>query len=231
MTAAAEARKYLRAHHLGVLATYSKSVPGYPFASVVPFVTDHACRPILLTSRLAEHTRSLEADRRASLIVHDFSVADQAGPRLTIIGEAERCDDEAATSRYLRYLPESRQFLGLGDFSFWRLVPRQALFIRGFGRIEWVQAKDFDPPENSVDGFAVDVLRHMNQDHADALLAYCQHVHAVTPGSVQMIGIDCDGFDVHADGRILRFEFAAPVLHADDARKALVALAQQARNG
>jgi hypothetical protein len=44
-----------------------------------------------------------------------------------------------------------------------------------------------------------------------------------------MIGVDCDGFDVRADGQKLRFEFAEPVLDAEGARAALVKLAQEAR--
>jgi len=44
-----------------------------------------------------------------------------------------------------------------------------------------------------------------------------------------MLGIDCDGFDVRADGRVLRFDFNEPVLDATGARQALVAMAQECR--
>jgi putative heme iron utilization protein len=46
-----------------------------------------------------------------------------------------------------------------------------------------------------------------------------------------MVGIDCDGFDLRADGRLLRITFDAPVTNAGKAREALVALAGQARAG
>jgi hypothetical protein len=44
-----------------------------------------------------------------------------------------------------------------------------------------------------------------------------------------MTGIDCDGFDVRADGRLLRFAFPDPVTNAGKAREALVAMARAAR--
>jgi len=51
----------------------------------------------------------------------------------------------------------------------------------------------------------------------------------VETASATMLGIDPDGFDVRADGGDLRFEFATPINNAQDARQALVALAQAAR--
>lgn len=44
-----------------------------------------------------------------------------------------------------------------------------------------------------------------------------------------MIGIDYDGFDVRADGKLLRFDFPDPILDAQGARAALVKLAQACR--
>jgi putative heme iron utilization protein len=44
-----------------------------------------------------------------------------------------------------------------------------------------------------------------------------------------MTGIDCDGFDVRADGRRLRLEFPDAVTNPGKAREALVAMARAAR--
>jgi putative heme iron utilization protein len=44
-----------------------------------------------------------------------------------------------------------------------------------------------------------------------------------------MIGIDCDGFDVRADGELLRIDFDTVVTSPEAARGALVALARRAR--
>ena len=69
----------------------------------------------------------------------------------------------------------------------------------------------------------------MNQDHAENLRSYCRHYRGMEALDVSMIGIDCDGFDVRADGQILRLEFNQPVLDAIQARTALVAMAHESR--
>jgi putative heme iron utilization protein len=226
-----EARRFLRAHYSGVLSTLSASLPGYPFGSIVPFVLDAACRPVILISALAEHTKSLAADRRASLIVHGYAEDVQAGPRLTLAGDAARLGADAPVrSRYLRYFPAAANLLALGDFSFWSLAPRRLLFVRGFGNIHWIEPAAFAPPENRIAAAEEEIVAHMNGDHAAALADYCRHATGAAPREAAMVGIDCDGFDVRADGRLLRIGFDAPVTNAGKAREALVALARQARN-
>jgi putative heme iron utilization protein len=229
MSVADDARRFLRAHHIGVVATHSKSAPGYPFGSVVPFACDAEGRPIVLISGLAEHTRSLEQDARASLVVHDMTVVDTAGPRLTIVGDAARCDDDAAAARYLRAFPDAERLLTLADFAFWRLIPREALFVRGFGRIEWVKADALAPPPNEISEFEADALAHMNADHADAVAAYCAARGIADTTGAQMVGIDVDGFDVRAGSALVRVPFDVPVTTGADLRRTLVDLARRAR--
>ncbi len=69
----------------------------------------------------------------------------------------------------------------------------------------------------------------MNADHRDALRRYCQHFHQCTALVVEMLGIDCDGFDLRADGKILRFNLPEMVQDAQQARHALVAMVQEAQ--
>ena len=68
-----EVRRLLRLGAPGALGTHSASVEGYPFVSNVPYVLDGCCRPLFLLSGLAEHTRNLLADPRASLLVGRFN--------------------------------------------------------------------------------------------------------------------------------------------------------------
>jgi putative heme iron utilization protein len=229
MSTADEARRFLRAHAIGVLGTHSVTVPGYPFGSVVPFVCDAQARPVILVSALAEHTRSLERDARASLTVHDMTVADTAGPRLGLVGDAARCDDDTAAARYLRFFPDAARLLALGDFGFWRIEPREALFVRGFGRIEWVKGAALRAPAADIAALEDEALAHMNADHADAVEAYCAARGLADASGARMVGIDADGFDVRAGDRLLRFHFDAPVTDAADLRRTLAALARRAR--
>jgi putative heme iron utilization protein len=232
MTHGEEARQFLRAHHSGVLSTLSASLSGYPFGSIVPFVLDADCRPVILISALAEHTKNVAADPRTSLIIHGYEEDVQAGPRLTLVGDAARiAEDPAVQNRYLRYFPAALDLLALADFSFWSIEPKRLLFIRGFGRIHWIDRDAFRPPENRLAAAEEEIIAHMNADHRAALAHYCRHAHRTTPREVTMVGIDCDGFDVRADGRLLRIAFGEPVTNPGKARAALAAMARRARDG
>jgi len=96
------------------LATHSTTLEGFPFASAVPFVTDEHYRPIFLISGLAEHSRNLAANPRASLMI-------------------------AKATRYLSYHPHAERFLQLGDFRFHRFEPARVLTVGGFAKASWLE--------------------------------------------------------------------------------------------
>lgn len=230
MSEGTEARRYLLRHHAGVLATLSKRLGGYPFGSVVPFILDHDAQPVVLVSRLAEHTKNMAADPRASLLVHDVAEDVQTAARLTLVGDAEPIADPAPiAARYLRYFPDARGLFELGDFSLWRL---RAVFVRhiaGFGAIRSITPQSFAPPENRLAEAEDEIVAHMNADHGDALRGYCRRATGIEPSSAVLAGIDCDGLDVRADGALVRIEFDAPVTNAGKARETLAALARRTR--
>jgi putative heme iron utilization protein len=231
MNAGADARRYLRHHRHGVLSTLSEKLGGYPFGSVVPCVPDHAACPVIFISKLAEHTKNIEADARVSLLVRDDAANVQENARLTLIGNARRADDDGAAlqARYLAYVAGADRLAALGDFTFYRIEPVTLRYIGGFGAIHWVSAESYAPPANCLAACEADIVAHMNADHAEALHEYCRHFKQRDPAAVNMVGIDCDGFDVRADGELMRFDFDGPVVDAHTARAALVAMAAQAR--
>ena len=232
MSAASEARRFLRSAHSAVLSTHSARFTGYPFGSMTPFVLDHDGNPLILISTLAEHTKNIKHDPHVSLIAFDPAAADmQAGARLTLLGEARLADkqDGALRARYLAYFPQAEQYFDMHDFLFHCIKIKQARYIGGFGNIHWVSGEEFHSPENHLAEQEADIVTHMNADHADSLRAYCRHGHKVVASGVTMVGIDTDGFDLRADGKLLRFDFDVPVTDAHHARAALVALSQAAR--
>src|SRR6266852_8193418 len=112
-------RAFLEGERFGVLATLSGKRDGWPFASIAAYALADAGDPLLLLSDLAEHTRNLGADPRASLLVQDqTSLEDpQAGARVTLLGTIERvAPDDLATARaaYLQRHPESADYLAMG---------------------------------------------------------------------------------------------------------------------
>lgn len=227
---AIEARRFTRGQQSGVLSTLSKRLDGYPFGSVSPFILDHSGRPVILISEIAEHTRNIDADPRVSIIVQPYSADMQVTGRVTVIGRAERLEEKDSLGpRYLRYFPQAAGYFAMHDFHFYRIEPVKIRWIGGFGRIFWVEPAAWLTAPGSLPEAEAGILAHMNQDHADTLRAYCRHGHGVEAEAAEMIGIDPDGFDVRADGRILRFEFANPVLDAETARAALVEMARLCR--
>ena len=231
------ARAYLRRHHAGALATLSRRFRGYPFGSVVPFVLDHAARPVMLISRLAEHTRNIAANPHVSLLVSDASDDIQAGARLTLMGNATRLTRLLGPfrARYLRYLPHAARLMDFGDFDFYRIEPRALRFIAGFADVHWVSARDYAPPANALAGDEAKLVAQMNAGHQRALRDFCRFYHGFDVPRAVVVGVDCDGFDLRADGAsrgaVLRVEFGQPVTTARAARAQLVALAKKAGAG
>jgi putative heme iron utilization protein len=226
-----EARRFARGQTSGVLSTISKRLEGFPFGSVSPFILDHAGRPVILISEIAEHTKNIDADPRVSLIVQPYSPDMQTTGRVTVIGKAKRlAEKDSLGPRYLRYFPQAEAYFAMHDFHFYCIEPIKIRWIGGFGRIFWVDPVAYLGEPGRLAEAEDDILAHMNADHAETLRAYCHHVHQTQPEEARMIGIDPDGFDVRADQRVLRFVFDAPVGDASTARAALVALAQQCRS-
>jgi heme iron utilization protein len=237
MSLAQEAKQFLRSTQHGILSTISNKFVGYPFGSVTPFILGHDGQPIVLISTIAEHTKNIIANPKVSLLV--FAKGDdlQANARLTLLGEAENIgkDDADLMARYCRYFPDSVGYFAMHDFSFYRINIAQARYIAGFGKMGWMEgnALNIQAGSNHIAALETDMIEHMNQDHADSLMAYCQHFHGLTPSRALLIGIDSDGFDVEVvvddDIKTLRFNFAAPIFDANSARAAFVAISKQVR--
>jgi putative heme iron utilization protein len=227
---ARQARELFRAARSGVLSSHSAKFPGYPYGSALPHVTDHQGRPVILISHLAEHTHNVEADSHASFLVSTSGPLLQASPRAALLGHARALEAAAALqARYLRFFPEHAKYLEIGGFRFWTIEPFQARLIEGFGSLHWVPGDAFLANPGEIPGLEASVLEHMNRDHRTALLAYCRHAQGIEPQQVEMIGIDCDGFDVRADDRFLRLRFEHMMTTGPQVRAALVALAREAR--
>jgi len=231
MNNARVARQMLRAHRYGVLCTLSKKFNGHPFGSITSYLVDHDGSLLILISTLAEHTKNIQYDPRVSLITHcqdDPHIQSQG--RVTMIGEAQLISDgKQIDARYLRYFPEAQSYHTMRDFSFYRIMPQTLRYIGGFGKIHWVSATSYLVPRYPLIGQEDDVIVHMNADHRDTMRRYCQHFHQCEALNVEMLGIDCDGFDVRVNGGNMRFAFGEAVLDAQQARHALIEMSLRAR--
>jgi putative heme iron utilization protein len=154
----------------------------------------------------------------------------QASARATLVGGAQHeTDPRSIRERYLRFYPDHARYLEIGGFEFWKIEPLQLRFIEGFGSLHWITAQSYLAHADEIAQIEASVIEHMNADHSDALVDYCAHYYGTRPHRAQMIGFDCDGFDVRTDQRVLRFALPKPVATAQEARAALIALADQSR--
>jgi putative heme iron utilization protein len=214
-----EARRLLRAGRVGTLATSDR---GHPIASLVT----PACLPdgslAMLLSRLSEHTRQLEADRRCSVMVTGAAetVNPQTAPRVTVSGVAEAVDDRGLKARFLTVHPYASLYAEFGDFSFWRIRPAGVRLVGGFGRAYRLRPIDITPDAEAMAAILAAegrILEHCNRDHADALAAI-----AGSAGDWRMVAVDVDGFDLALEERVLRVAWSAPVKDAAEVRRELV---------
>ena len=228
---ASNARELLLKEYRGALSTLSKAMPGFPFGSVVPYCLDAQGRPVILISRIAQHTHNLQKDPKCSLLVGEREAQDvQAVGRLTYLAEARRLEDEAAieaaAERYYRYFPESANYHRAHDFDFWVLEPVRHRYIGGFGAIHWVDRLTLANP------FAGEAERgmveHMNSDHAKAIAHYVALAGLPAGEPAQLAGIDSEGMHLRIGQALHWLPFAQICNTPTQVREALVSLAHAA---
>lgn len=226
-------RALLRGLDRASLATFLPAEPaGWPYASLVLVAVDHDLTPILLLSDLAEHTKAIRADGRVSLLFDGTAGLDQplTGPRVTVLGRAERTDDERLKARFLARHPDAALYAGFKDFGFYRVSVERSHLVGGFGKIRWIDRAGLAAPE--AEGLAAaepGIVGHMNEDHGDAVQLYAEKLIGRTAGGWTMTGIDPEGLDLRRGGETARLDFDAPLEAAGEARKVLVALVARAR--
>ena len=217
MSHAVEARRLLRSCSSGALATLSRRLQGYPFATAVPFMTDFDGSLVLLISRLAEHTKNIEEDPRVSLLAHEPSGDVQAAARLTVAG---MCDRIAAHSdlkeRYVRRFPQANDLLRL-DFDFHRIQPTAIRYIGGFGKTHWIEPVSL-MVDTGIDASIEHVwLQRVNDSYSQDLSRACTS-ESRPPSDVRAVALDCDGVDVRIGNapQTLRLAFARSVTTTDE---------------
>ena len=223
-----EARALLLKEYRGVLSTHSKSMPGYPFGSVVPYCLDDQGRPLILISRIAQHTHNLQLDPKCSLLVGERGAEDvQAVGRVTVMAEAHKLSDdvaiEAAAQRYYRYFPESQSYHSAHDFDFWVLTPVRYRFIGGFGAIHWLDEVALTNP--FAGAAETSMVEHMNQDHAKAIAHYVELAGLPATEPATLVGIDSEGMHLRIGQGLFWLAFPEPCNTPTQVRQALVQLA------
>lgn len=241
--AAVLARDLVRSAWKATLATVSRA-GGHPYGSLVAISCQPDGSPLLLLSGLAEHTRNLVADQRASVLIDGTSRGPGAltGPRVTLVGRIEEATGPTDRARYLARHPDAAGFIEFADFKLYALKVEWAHLVAGFGRIVTLPASDVviaAAGAEEVIAAEASILDHMNADHSDAigLLARQATDTGDSPDSVsggdaaawRMTGCDTEGFDLARGNDALRLRFPTQVKTAAAVREALAGMVRQAR--
>lgn len=145
---AADLAALLRRERIAHLATLRQDAP---MASMTLYLPEEGFRGFLVhVSRLAWHTQDMAKDPRVALSIAQTDDG-RADPftlrRIAIRGDAVQIRNDSAESAslkpsWLARFPAQAINFELADFSFWRIVPRDARFIAGFGGIHNLSAAD-----------------------------------------------------------------------------------------
>ena len=170
-----QARRAADLYRVGLLSTQSLKLAGYPFGSLVPYDIDQQGRVIIRVSPIAEHSRNLAKDGRASLcIAEPFpSLIAQTAARLTImlafsLTPAEEREEVAAN--YQRRFPEQLPPEVANTFIFLRGEPEYVRWIGGFGAASWIPGERFRAQERDLIAYeALPVLARLNMLRAKTI--------------------------------------------------------------
>ena len=233
---AQQARAVARACRTASLATImaGNGVPlggHHPYASLVLVAFDHDASPLLLISRLADHTKNILGHDRVSLLCDGTAGLSEplTGPRVSLLGVAEKTDDPRHRARYLARHPSAEMYAGFGDFAFYKMQVERAHLVAGFGKIHWLDDYLYAGDTAALAEAEADILQHMNTDHADAVQLYATRLLGKSGNGWRLCGLDAEGADLLKDGEVARLDFAKTVATAEEARVELVRLVKQAR--
>jgi putative heme iron utilization protein len=140
---AADLAALLRRERIAHLATLRQAAP---LASMTLYLPDAGFTAFYVhVSRLAWHTQDMTQDGRVALSIAETDDG-RADPftlkRVSIRGNAENLAGEQPELKrlWLARFPEQAINFELADFSFWRIAPRDARFVAGFGKIHNLSA-------------------------------------------------------------------------------------------
>ncbi len=183
----------------------------------------------VFTRDLAEHTRNLRADPRASLLVWEEGALDPlATGRVTLLGQL--LEDDSGRDDFLARHPEAERYASFKDFHWFRLAVESARYVGGFGRMSWVSGEEYgSAAPDPVAPLAAGIKAHMNEDHEEHMLLMARHFSGVTGQRARLVEVDSLGFTMRVDETEVGLDFPQPVSTSTEVRQAMVELVRQAR--
>ena len=229
ITIGAAARALVRGCDNAVLST-GQTADGWPYGSLVMTACDYEGRPIMLLSDLAEHSKNLKQDSRVSLV---FDATDGledrlTGARVTVMGRATVTNTPIDRMRYLARHSSAAVYADFNDFNFYTLEVIRVHQVAGFGAIDWIPGAAFLYQSGPFGEFAViekQIVENFKRRNLDVKSLCLGTTLAGFDDDWEITGVDPEGCDLRARGRVARFKFDKPVCDVGGAVDALKGLA------
>ena len=230
-----EAVAFYRSDKIAILSTISKKYEGYPFGSFVTYVSGWDRTIFLYLSDLADHTKNLKKNHKSCITIlkKNESGDVQNSARLTLIGDLKKVPlkiYEACKDRFHNFFPESSVYEQMHDFNFYQISITQSRWIGGFGKISWLDPKNWK--NVSVDWFdgEKNMINHMNEDHSNTIQSALHAEHDIKDKEATMIGLSIDGYYIRSKGHVFFINFDYPVFTSKEYRNVLIELSKKYRS-
>ena len=222
----------LRESNEGVLSTMSKKFEGYPFGSFTTYTTDRNRSVIIYASRLAQHTKNLLHDSKASLTIYNLKKSgdQQDSQRLTLLGDLVKADNQNdCKERFSLFLPHSVNYHKMHDFCFYKLLINQVRWIGGFGQIAWLKPEHWKDDKPKWLEREHSIISHMNDDHSNSIISTLNAQLSIKDSKAKMVAINTDGYYVESGDKLLFLRFNKCCTNLKDFKDELVKQAHQNR--
>ncbi len=205
----------------------------WPRASLVTTASDCDGSPILLLSHIALHSRDIRGDQRVSLLFEATGgyANPQEGPRISLMGRAEKVADARFGRRFLARHPGAALYASFADFNFYRLAVERAYFVGGLGIAVWIEGAQLllpEQPSRAVGRAEESILAEMNGDGAPLPRLLGSRILGRRGRHWRMIAVDPEGCELRCGTGIHRLRFAQQAANGAQCRRAIAALAGRA---
>lgn len=223
-----------------VLCTAHAGLGGWPFGSITPYAVLPSGDAVLFLSDIAEHTRNLARDPRASLFVADPEAREkpQAGARLAILTRARRAnpDERDATEAcYFARFPQAQAMRSAHGFHTYVAEVDCVRWIAGFGEMGWLSRAQWSGTADPLAAHAAGIVAHLNDDHRDAVAELVRAVCGLAVSDAVVRDLDRGGLMVAVTGphggTTARVPFTTVATTPDEVRQVVVAMLRALRKG
>ena len=161
-----------------------------------------------------------------------------ASARITLAGIAEKpagAELAAARDAHVAAVPAARYYIDYSDFAVWVLRVQRVRWVGGYGRMDSATGESYaDAAPDPVVPASSGAVAHLNDDHADSLLAMAQRFGGFPDATeAKCLGADRYGLELRVSTprgfAMTRVGYAAPISSVAELRAATVDLARRAR--